>query len=387
MKKLLVYSDCAGLHGAEQINHNLALGLQASGYRVSFAQPRAAHALIDARESLGIAHYWLPQEQLYDLAVQAPSLSDAGPAISIFREALPELVLFADGCPLSSLAAKESCRQQGIPFVVLVHCVFEGWQRDYAAHLPALAPCYAAALEVIAVSTENLGLLRRCFTLAHDKGRVIYNGRGDTYFAPVDANERAQLRSDLGLAPDSILCLSIGRMEWVKGYQYQLEAMRKMLRRPCWPVLHFLWIGTGTQQQRLVGLGRLLARHQMLHYEEHPNIPALMAAADVLVHTAQYEGMPLVILEAMARGLPVVATAVSGIPEALGDTGRLLVTPLSTPGLSQEIADAVCSLAVDAPQRARLGQSARSRAQALFREDSMMQQYLELIAHLTAQSG
>ncbi len=384
MKHLLIYSDCAGMHGAEQVNHSLAMGLRAAGYRVSFAQPRAAHALIREREAQGVTHHWLPQEQLYDLGAEAPSLRDAGPARAILSHAVPDLVLFADGCPLSSLAAKDYCWRQGIPFAALVHCVFDGWQRDYAAHLATLAACYRAALEVIAVSGDNLALLRSGFGLAGDKGRVIYNGRPDKYFAPVDGAERAQLRSDLGLGADSILCLSIGRMEWVKGFQYQLEALRKMSGCACWPALHFLWIGTGTQRKRLVGLARLLARNRITHYEEHPDIARLMAAADMLVHAAQFEGMPLVILEAMARGLPVVATGVSGIPEALGDTGLLLNAPHTATDLPQEIADAVCSLAADGQARARLGQAARRRAQALFREDSMLQHYLDVMARLTA---
>lgn len=387
MTRLLVYSDCAGEHGAEQVNHSLALDLQTVGYQVSFAQPRADHALIQAREAAGIPHHWLPPEQLYELGSLAPSLCDAGPAKRIVSEARPGLVLFADGCPLSSLAAKEHCRQQRIPFVVLVHCVFEGWKIDYAMHLPALAQCYAAARDVIAVSADNLSLLRRCFALAGDKGRVIYNGRPERFFAPVDGGERARLRRDLRLAPDSILCLAIGRMEWMKGFHYQLEAMRLMVRRPCWPALHFLWVGSGTQQTRLVGLARLLARDRMMHYGQHPDIPALMAAADMLLHTAQYEGMPLVVLEAMARGLPVIATAVSGVPEALGETGLLLGAPHTATGLPQEIADAVCSLAGDPVQRARLGQSASGRARDLFRDQDMLQQYRELIAHAMAHAG
>ncbi len=89
MKHLLIYSDCAGMHGAEQVNHSLAMGLRAAGYRVSFAQPRAAHALIDEREALGIAHHWLPPEQLYDLGSEAPSLCDAGPARAILSRRSP----------------------------------------------------------------------------------------------------------------------------------------------------------------------------------------------------------------------------------------------------------------------------------------------------------
>ncbi|MBK6510390.1 MAG: glycosyltransferase family 4 protein [Haliea sp.] len=360
------------------------MGLRDDGFRVDFAQPRATHHLIDDRQSGGIRHHWLPTEQLYDLTMPALSLRDAAPAASILRECAPDLVLFADGCPLSSLAAKGYCHRHGIPFLVLVHCVYEGWQHDFAEQLPALAQCYQHALEVIAVSKDNLQLLRDCFALGRDKGRVIYNGRPASFFSAVDPEQRQQQRKAMGLGPDSVLCLSVGRMEPVKGYQYQLEAMRALMRCPGWMKLHFLWVGTGTQQQRLLRVARLLAGDRMHHLNEHTDMPGLLGAADLLLHTSRFEGMPLVVLEAMARRLPVVATAVSGIPEALADTGVLLSSPTSAANLPREIANAVCSLTTSAHQRARSGQAAAARAQAMFREEDMLQHYRQLVTTLMA---
>jgi glycosyltransferase involved in cell wall biosynthesis len=380
VKHLLIYSDCAGQYGAEQVNHSLALGLRAAGFHVSFAQPQAAHKLIREREALGIDHCWLPAERLYDLDMPAPSLSDRGPAATIFNQCAPDLVLFADGCPFSSLAAKQCCAMLGIPFVVLVHCVYARWLEDYRAFAPALERAYQTALQVIAVSADNLQLLRQYFGLAQGKGCVIYNGRPDAFFAEVDAAQRVHLRDTLGVGVNDILCLSIGRMEAVKGYEFQLEAMARLVRRPCWELLHFVWIGSGTQQQRFLRVARLLAKGKFTHYEAYAEIPLLLGAADMLLHTARYEGMPLVVLEAMAAALPVVATAVSGVPEAIGETGVLLNSPQHAADLSQEIIDAVCSLALDAPQRARLGQAARRRARDLFGEDRMVQQYRHVLA-------
>jgi glycosyltransferase involved in cell wall biosynthesis len=384
VKHVLIYSDCAGQYGAEQVNHSLALGLHAAGLRVSFAQPWAEHTLVREREALGIVHHWLPAERLYELDTPAPSLSDSGPAAAIFTQSAPDLVLFADGCPFSSLAAKECCAALGMPFVVLVHCVFAPWLEDYQAFAPALARCYQAAQQVIAVSAENLQLLHQKFGLAQDKGRVIYNGRPEAFFAPADTAVRGRLRETLGIGANDILCLSIGRMEAVKGYQFQLEALAKLVRRPCWDSLHFVWIGSGTQRQPLLRVARLLAKGKFTHYEAYADVPQLLGAADMLLHTARYEGMPLVVLEAMAAALPVVATAVSGVPEAVGDTGILLSPPQHAADLPQEIADAVCSLALDAPRRARLGQAAQLRAQDLFGEQRMVQQYRHVLAEAMA---
>ncbi|MEZ5573716.1 MAG: glycosyltransferase family 4 protein [Halioglobus sp.] len=384
MKHLLIYSDCAGQYGAEQVNHSLALALHSAGYRVTFAQPRADHALVREREAVGIAHHWLPEEQLYELQSPAASLRDSGPASTIFKQSNPDLVLFADGCPFSSLAAKEWCATHHIGFLVLVHCVVAEWQQDFAVHTATLARCYQAAREVIAVSTDNLHLLRQLFGLASAKGRVIYNGRPAVFFGPPDAGQRMHVREALGVGESSILCLSIGRMEPVKGYQFQLEAMSKLVRSACRESLHFVWVGAGTQQQRLLRVARLLAGRRFTHLEMYTDMPLLLGASDMLLHTARFEGMPLVVLEAMASGLPVVSTGVSGIPEALADTGVLLQPPHLATDLPQEIADAVCSLAADAPRRARLGQAAKLRAQALFGEERMVQQYLVLIAETMA---
>ena len=300
----------------------------------------------------------------------------------IVDSAKPTLVIFADGCPLSNLAAKGWCARHDVPFLVLVHCVFEGWSRDYAGYLSELEKSYKAAREVIAVSAENLQLLRRCFGLRDDHGRVIYNGRPARYFAQPDAAQRLRLREELGLPADSILCLSVGRMELVKGFQYQLEALRRLAENSCWPALYFLWVGTGTRQRRLVGLAKWVAGDKIIHFEQRDDIPDLMTAADMLVHCPCYEGMPLVVLEAMASALPIVATGVSGIPEALADTGLLLSSPDTATDLAGEIADAVSSLAQDDTLRLRLGQAAQRRAHALFREDLMLQRYRDLLVQM-----
>jgi glycosyltransferase involved in cell wall biosynthesis len=99
-------------------------------------------------------------------------------------------------------------------------------------------------------------------------------------------------------------------------------------------------------------------------------VPALLAAADIVVLTSRFEGLPLAVLRAMAAGLPVVATAVNGTPEAVraGETGFLVA-----PGDAAATAEAITRLGRDPALRRRLGRAARARssqfAQARFHHE------------------
>ena len=103
--------------------------------------------------------------------------------------------------------------------------------------------------------------------------------------------------------------------------------------------------------------GGLSERFRVLGWRR--DIPDLLAAADVLVLTSRFEGMPIAVLRGMAAGLPVVATAVDGTPEAIvhGHTGLLV-----PPGDVGEIAVALTRLGADPMERRRMGHAGRARS-------------------------
>ena len=108
--------------------------------------------------------------------------------------------------------------------------------------------------------------------------------------------------------------------------------------------------------------------------------PDWLDAADLFVLTSLAEGMPLAIMEAMAKGLPVMATAVSGIPEELGESGHLLPDPWR--GSNAVVEDMVATIgawAADADWRRRIGTACRERALVMFREERMLRQTREVI--------
>lgn len=379
MTHVLIFSDRSGIFGAEQIDHRLALGFLTAGFQVSMAQPTAMNDLVAERLHHGIAHHWLPLDDLYNWRQPAPSLSDPGPAERCFAEVRPDLIVFADSCPLANLAAKQTAARSGIPFLVLVHCVQPTWAEQYAPFLQRLPALYAAAREVVAVSRENLDLLRSHFGLAFHRGRVILNGRPEAFFAPRNPADRQSVRVDLGVPADHLLVLTIGRYEGVKGYDLLLEAMPYLRRCPQWGRLAFFWVGSGTMEDAYRRVARLLGGGRVRLLGERSNIPALLDAADLMVHPARFEGMPLVLLEAMAKGLPIVATAVSGIPEALGEAGVLLPSPIGCHAFKHHLANAVCALAADPDRREGLGQAARARARACFTEARMLADWTDLL--------
>jgi len=217
---ILFYADCPGIHGAEQINHLVMCDLASSGYTITCVQAKASHHLIDERQRLGIYHVWIEDDNIYDETKAPRALTVKKEAHAIFSISSPDLIFFADGCPLSNLTAKEAAANLGIPFVVLVHCVYEDWAKQFASHLHRLPLMYGSAKEVVAVSHDNLHILHTRFGLPQEKGRVIYNGRPLLFFNPVDQSVRLRVRHELGIPAHALVSLTIGRIEPVKGYQY-----------------------------------------------------------------------------------------------------------------------------------------------------------------------
>ncbi|OLN27987.1 glycosyl transferase, group 1 [Desulfovibrio sp. DV] len=108
-----------------------------------------------------------------------------------------------------------------------------------------------------------------------------------------------------------------------------------------------------------------------------------LGAADIFVLPSDSEGMPLCITEAMGQGLPVVASAVSGIPEQLGGTGILLPDPAIDPeATALALATALAALAGEPATRQTLGQAGRERARSHFTAPAMIRSWLDLLASL-----
>jgi glycosyltransferase involved in cell wall biosynthesis len=165
--------------------------------------------------------------------------------------------------------------------------------------------------------------------------------------------------------------LSVGRLVLPKSFWVLREALERLEPGS----FRALVAGEGPQRSYLIGVPGL----EVLG--ERDDVPQLLAGADVFVLSTLSEGMPISVLEAMATGLPVVASAVGGIPEVVVDGETGLLVPPRDP---EALAEALRTLLADAALRRRLGQAGRRRAQELFDVPRFRRDHLALYDRLLA---
>jgi glycosyltransferase involved in cell wall biosynthesis len=170
--------------------------------------------------------------------------------------------------------------------------------------------------------------------------------------------------------------LFVGRLVHRKGLDVLIEALAKLP-----PTVHWQLdlAGDGPEWTTLAGLA---ARHNIadrvrVHgWLKKDALPALYREADLFVLPAREQGMPNALLEAMASGLPVLATRVAGISEAVVDGKTGLLTPPEDP---DAMAQALLALAQNQAQREMLGRAGRARAEARFSWTAVTQSWLEVL--------
>ena len=184
---------------------------------------------------------------------------------------------------------------------------------------------------------------------------TIPNGVDSTRFGGAG---RSDARRRLGVAADQVVVGTVGRLDPVKDQASLVKAFAAL--RTARPGALLVIVGDGPCRPELTQLisGLGLESHVLL-LGERQDIPELMAAMDLFVLPSIAEGMSNTVLEAMATGLPVVATRIGGNPELIEDglTGRL-VPPLDVAGLGA----AIDGYLDDAHLRALHGKAARHRA-------------------------
>jgi glycosyltransferase involved in cell wall biosynthesis len=190
--------------------------------------------------------------------------------------------------------------------------------------------------------------------------------------------DRQKKRMELRLAGTDVLVGAIGRLDRQKGFSTLIEAMAGLKDT----ALRCAILGGGPEHDRLAALIR---KHELERtvwlLGEKDEIPAWLAAFDLYCLPSLWEGLPNALLEAMALGLPAVASNVDGVPEAVTDGKDGLLVPPAQPAA---LARALRTLADDAARRAALGAAAKATVSERFTLRRMIAEYEHAYAELLA---
>lgn len=201
---------------------------------------------------------------------------------------------------------------------------------------------------------------------------IVHNGID---ILSLTANHPASVRDEILSEGEGPLVVSIGRLVPQKGQSYFVKGAAEVLKT--YPRAVFCIAGDGPLKSELLNLiGALGISSQVRLLGNRQDIPDLLAACDLFVLTSLYEGLPMVLLEAMSAGAPVICTNIPGVTDVItnGETG-LLVPSQNV----MHLAEAICRVLSDDALRRKISQNGKTLVQESFSLTRMGQQYLKLL--------
>ena len=352
MRRVALVSDAAGIGGAELYLEALVSTLQGRCRFHAILGDRAP-AEVDER----LAGAGASVERITGLR-RIPRPTAPLRLRSRLRELAPELVhvnLTDQGDGIGTVVA---ARLSGRPTLCTLHLVIP--ERTRARE--AVSRQVLALPRALICVSEAVALYARTATPRID---VVRPGVAEPRLAP-------EARRALGLEEDAFVVGGIGRLHDQKGWDVLCSAARQI--RAGVQGARLVVIGDGPERERLAAQA---ARADVTFAGHRKEASSLLGAFDVLVVPSRYEALGLVAVEAMYAGVPVIASDVGGLPEAIGDAGVLVSA--ERPDL---LAEAVIALANDPRRRAQYGERGAARARALFTPQRMAEETLAVYEEL-----
>jgi len=252
-------------------------------------------------------------------------------------------------------------------------------------NLPVHPYLYRNVDFVIAISKVIEKNLLETHPLRPQQVGIIHHGIDMDRFVP-DPQSRERVRRELGIGEQERLVGIVGRLNESKGHLQFLEVAQRIL--PNFPDTRFVIVGEASRGEDeeanaiLDKIEKADLKERMILTGYRDDVPDLLGAMDLFLFPTHAEAFGLVIVEAMAMGLPVVSANCDGVPDIVED-GRtgLLVPPRDVDGLTL----AVTELLGNEEKRRTFGQAGRQRAEDLFSEEKMCEKmedlYRRLIGH------
>jgi len=253
--------------------------------------------------------------------------------------------------------------------------IFRSWDRPtIQALIRATQRCDAF---VVAVPHMAAALTREGFH--PDRIVQIENGVDHRHFRPPTPEERAAARAALGLGQERMV-MAVGRLDRLKGMGDLVSAL------PLLPqATRLILVGDGAEREALRSRARALGVGDRVHLTGWTtDVRSFLWAADAFALPSLTEGMPNALLEAMATGLPCVATSVGAVADLLeGGAVGLLVQPDDPPDLATALRHAL----EEERAASRLGMAARARVEARHTLDEMLKRYEALYEGLACRGA
>lgn len=234
--------------------------------------------------------------------------------------------------------------------------------------------CMRFVKRIVAVSEGVKKYLVEDRKIASKKIVIIHYGIDLSLFTSRNGFLDKRKRSELGLPDHKIVIGTVARLEIQKGHRYLIAAAPEIINK--FSNVVFVFAGDGTLRQELeTQVNELGLQENFRFLGFRKDVKELLFAFDVFVLPSLFEGLPNVILEAMASGRPIVATAVDGTPELIehNETG-LLVPPKSPHALQEQI----LNLLENEEKGSKLGRQAKEMAKQKFSFDQQFRKFEEV---------
>ena len=351
--RVLLMIDRLNWGGAERMTVALACGLRARGLDVRLMQMGswAPHPWGAELRRAGVP--------VLDLGVR--SLLDPRPTLRLAAYLRRERIdLLHTHLRHSDLIGRAAAALVHCPVISTIHGITEaqpGWREAVRRELDYFSARTVCPL-VVTVSDAQRQVYQRAARIDSARLETHRHGVDAARFRP-DSAARVRLRAQLGVGPQTLVYVTVAVLRRGKGIQYLLEAAALVKQRAS--DVRVLVIGPGEQGPELAAGAAWLGLADTVSFlGPRDDVAALLAAADVYVHPSLFEALPTTVLEAMATGLPVVATDVGGVPELVshGTTGLLV-----RPARPADLAEAMLRLR-DPALRTRFGAAGRAWVQA-----------------------
>lgn len=257
----------------------------------------------------------------------------------------------------------------GIPLVGTVH-----GKNYYPDHVKRRVAYRWASrtTHMVAVSHDLQRFLEERIGISHDRITVIHNGVDMVQERSSD--QIRQLRSEFGIGKDTFLLGIVGSLYPVKGHAYLFKALGSVLAH--YPETRLFVIGQGELEQALKQQVANLGIEKAVSFLGLRNdVPRLLPAFDLFVLPSLSEGLSVALLEAMAAGVPVLASKVGGSPEIVidGETGYLV-----PPERPEELSDRILKLVGNRDLARSFGERGRERVAQEFTTARMLEHYQHL---------